>query len=84
MRGKTGCRHCGGGPVNRPRGLCWTCYHKPGVRELYPSASKYAPTGEPTREELDAMITEQLRPENLPPWWPKTPDQQRDELERGD
>lgn len=36
------CRHCNRRPVNRPRGLCWHCYYKPGVRELYPSTSKYA------------------------------------------
>jgi hypothetical protein len=35
------CRHCGQGRVNRPRGLCWTCYHTPGVRELFPSTSKF-------------------------------------------
>lgn len=27
------CRHCGRPKVNRPRGLCWTCYYTPGVRE---------------------------------------------------
>ena len=30
------CRHCSRSKVNRPRGLCWHCYHLPGVRELYP------------------------------------------------
>jgi hypothetical protein len=35
------CRHCGRARVNRPRGLCWTCYHLPGVRDLYPSTSKF-------------------------------------------
>jgi len=39
------CRHCGTGPVNRPRGLCWSCYYTPGVRELYPSTSKFARRG---------------------------------------
>ena len=29
------CRHCGRGRPNRPRGLCWTCYYTPGVRERY-------------------------------------------------
>jgi hypothetical protein len=32
------CRHCEKTPANRPRGLCWSCYYTPGVRELYPSA----------------------------------------------
>lgn len=32
------CRHCGTGKVNRPRGLCRTCYYTNGVREMYPRA----------------------------------------------
>lgn len=40
------CRHCGGPwTSNRPRGLCWTCYYAPGVRERYPSTSPYARRG---------------------------------------
>ncbi len=40
------CRHCGRQPGKlRPRGLCWVCYDKPGVRELYPSTSKFARRG---------------------------------------
>jgi hypothetical protein len=41
------CRHCRdpGRTVNRPRGLCWTCFYAPGVRALYPSTSKYANRG---------------------------------------
>jgi hypothetical protein len=39
------CRHCQQSNVNRPRGLCWTCYYTPGVRELYPSTSKFARRG---------------------------------------
>ena len=35
------CRHCNRVPSNRPRGLCWSCYYKPGVRDLYPSTSKF-------------------------------------------
>lgn len=54
------CRHCQKSSVNRPRGLCWSCYYTPGVREKYPSTSKFArrgvanfcgqaaPAGEPT------------------------------------
>jgi hypothetical protein len=30
---------------NRPRGLCWSCYYTPGVREQYPSTSKFARRG---------------------------------------
>lgn len=30
------CRHCLRCPVSRPRGLCWSCFYRPGVRERYP------------------------------------------------
>jgi hypothetical protein len=39
------CRHCKRSEATRPRGLCWTCYYAPGVRERYPSTSKYAHRG---------------------------------------
>lgn len=39
------CRHCQKKKVNRPRGLCWACYYRHGVRDLYPSTSKYARRG---------------------------------------
>jgi hypothetical protein len=39
------CRHCHQSKVNRPRGLCWSCYYSPGVREKYPSTSKFARRG---------------------------------------
>lgn len=39
------CRHCHRGKVNRPRGLCWSCYYRPGVRELYPVTSKFCRQG---------------------------------------
>jgi hypothetical protein len=39
------CRHCGCKAANRPRGLCWTCYYRPGIRECYPPTSKYARRG---------------------------------------
>ncbi|HKA07074.1 MAG TPA: hypothetical protein VKD71_07430 [Gemmataceae bacterium] len=39
------CRHCLRSRVNRPRGLCWSCYYRPGVREQYPSTSKFARRG---------------------------------------
>ncbi len=39
------CRHCNRVESNRPRGLCWSCYYRPGVRDLYPSTSKYAHRG---------------------------------------
>jgi len=39
------CRHCQKVNSNRPRGLCWSCYYSPGVRDLYPSTSKFARRG---------------------------------------
>ncbi|MGL6073031.1 MAG: hypothetical protein ACRC8S_02595 [Fimbriiglobus sp.] len=39
------CQHCGHSKVNRPRGLCWSCYYAPGVKEKYPSTSKFAYRG---------------------------------------
>lgn len=39
------CRHCEKALITRPRRLCWGCYYAPGVRELYPSTSKYARRG---------------------------------------
>lgn len=39
------CRHCSKSKVNRPRGLCWSCYYNPGVKEMYPSTSKFAHRG---------------------------------------
>ena len=39
------CQHCRKSKVNRPRGLCWSCYYKPGVRYRYQTGSKYARRG---------------------------------------
>lgn len=39
------CRHCCFKFACRPRGLCWTCYYTPGIREAYPSTSKFATLG---------------------------------------
>jgi hypothetical protein len=39
------CRHCQKVKSNRPRGLCWSCYYTPGVRDQYPSTSKFARRG---------------------------------------
>jgi hypothetical protein len=39
------CRHCGAVPSSRPRGLCWSCYYRPGVRDRYPSTSKFGRRG---------------------------------------
>ncbi len=39
------CRHCNRSSATRPRGLCWTCYYAPGVRDRFPSTSKFARRG---------------------------------------
>jgi hypothetical protein len=39
------CRHCHFGRVTRPRGLCWSCYYTPSIRDCYPSTSKYGRRG---------------------------------------
>ena len=40
------CRHCRRRVANpQKRGLCWTCYNTPGLRDQYPSTSKYARRG---------------------------------------
>lgn len=39
------CQHCHAAPISRPRRLCWTCYYEPGVRDLYPSNSKFGRRG---------------------------------------
>jgi hypothetical protein len=39
------CRHCHESRANRPRGLCWGCYYAPGIRDRYPSTSKFARRG---------------------------------------
>lgn len=60
--GRPICRHCHERIISRPCGLCWRCYYAPGIREMYPSTSKYgrrsladfngaAPIPEPTAAE---------------------------------
>lgn len=39
------CRHCANAPATRPRQLCRACYKTPGVRDLYPSTSKFGRRG---------------------------------------
>ncbi len=39
------CRNCQKTKANRPRGLCWTCYYTPGIREKFPSTSKFGRRG---------------------------------------
>lgn len=39
------CRHCQKAKVTRPRGLCWSCFYRPGVRDQYQPLSKYGKRG---------------------------------------
>ncbi len=39
------CRHCQKKKISRARSLCWKCYYTPGVRDLYPSTSKFVKRG---------------------------------------
>lgn len=50
-RESTRCRHCGSPNVNRPRGLCYTCYNRPSVRVQYAPTSKFALGNFPDRRE---------------------------------
>jgi hypothetical protein len=57
------CRHCQQAPASRPRGLCWVCYYASGVRQLYPSTSKFARRGlgiNPGRLKLPPFPTQAL------------------------
>lgn len=39
------CRHCHSRRALHTRRMCWTCYYAQGVRELYPSTSKFTKRG---------------------------------------
>lgn len=56
------------------KGLCRKCHAIPAVRAKYPKLPSTKPcnttgTAEPTMEQLDALIAEQM--ESLPEWWDK-------------
>lgn len=68
------CVHCGEVRFVQGRGLCQPCHKKPEIRSQYPLRSRRhdgAQPGdpEPTLAELEALIAEQSKPENLPDWW---------------
>jgi hypothetical protein len=58
------CRHCYKHKANRPRGLCWRCFYQPGLKEQYPSTSKYAYRGVADRNGRCPLPSEptQVRP----------------------
>lgn len=51
------CRCCRRKQSNRPRRLCWTCYYTPGVRDRFPTISKFGRRG----------VANGFRPHVLPP-----------------
>ncbi len=73
------CRHCDRNQVSRPRGLCWSCFYSPGVRERYPPAGSnrgpgigrkrlpceptYAPPGSP--EKIRVLMDRAARGQEL-------------------
>lgn len=72
------CRHCHTNKaIQDKRLLCFACYMTPAIRRLYPS--RVANENRETMEELDALIAEQMRPENLPSWWNRPYAQDDDE-----
>ena len=60
MSKKPLCLHCHERQVNRPRGLCWKCWHLPGVKEQYASQSKYDPDEDPPVRKPDHQVGEPL------------------------
>lgn len=61
------CRHCRKQAGSRGRGLCHHCWSNPDVREQYPPANPHSLRREPTMEELERTIAEQMQ--CLPAWW---------------
>lgn len=73
-RGKVSrCLHCGSQVVNGRRGLCNRHWRIVSIRNKYPRLQTGGDTTDNsahmTEEELDALIAEQSKPENLPSWW---------------
>lgn len=67
QRPATICRHCHARKVNRPLGLCWSCYYTHGVRELYPSTSKYNSRKSEEDREVKAGKKRPRKPTEAPP-----------------
>lgn len=64
------CRHCQKKKAIRPRGLCWRCYYRPGVLELYPSTSKYAPKTAAVKTVADYEAILAAEYTKSPHWYP--------------
>mgnify|MGYP000199101837 FL=1 len=59
--------------AQRSRGLCHLCFDDPATRARYPDGREAngGKENDMSMEEVEALIAEQMRPENLPAWWPK-------------
>jgi hypothetical protein len=62
------CRHCQKTKSNRPRGLCWSCYYRPGVRDQYPSTSKFARRGV---SDFNGLASQAVQPTSAAPGSPE-------------
>src|SRR4051812_25777678 len=71
------CRHCQKRGANRPRGFCAECWFNPAIVALYPLKPLQVPRREPTAEELEQTIREQLQ--RLPAWWHQEAEEVEDE-----
>lgn len=61
------CKHCGKNNRIRARGLCSECYKNADIRSQYGRRLESHGRGEPTEEEVERIIAEQMA---LPlPWW---------------
>lgn len=68
------CSYCGKNGRSYSNGLCIKCNTIPEARKKFPHPNigkKYPAHKEPTLAELDALIAERMKPENLPDWWEK-------------
>lgn len=61
------CAHCKEYRWMNGRGLCQRCHKNPEIREAHEPIRNCATGREPTDEELEAIIAEQMA--NLPDWW---------------
>lgn len=66
------CRHCKRNKAQKDRrNLCCTCFRNPTILRRYPISE----IPEPTQDEIDEMVAEQMK--CLPRWWheEKRPDE---------
>lgn len=61
------CVHCGTTKnVSRPRGLCWTCYYTPGLRDQYPPVSKKGEYGALAGKDRNVQSAQPTPTDTLP------------------